>query len=74
MHEADDVVGRVAGHRVARVRRLGELAYGLVRRHVAGQEVDLGPRQHHLAQAALAGGEDVVHDPPLLVAEAWSSR
>ena len=69
MDEADDVVGRLPGHRIAGVRRLGQLAYGLVRRHVAGQEVHLGPRQHHLAQAAIAGGEDVVHDLPFLVTQ-----
>src|SRR3712207_6909910 len=36
--------------RSAGVRRLAQLAYGPVCRHVAWQEVHLGARHHHLAQ------------------------
>ena len=69
VEEADHVVGRLPHHRIARVRRLDHLADGTMCRHVTGQEVDLGTRHHHLAERALAGGEDVVDDLPLLVAE-----
>jgi hypothetical protein len=40
-----------------------------MRGHVTGKEVNLSPRHHHLAEAALTGGEDIVHDPALFVAK-----
>jgi hypothetical protein len=69
VQEADDVVLRGAGHRVARVRLLRGLRDGPAQRHAGVQEGHLGARQHHLAQLALARGEDVVDELALVLGE-----
>ena len=69
VNEADDVVSGIPNHRVTGVRRLDHFADCAVHGHVARKEVDLGPRHHHLAEAALTGRENVFHDPALLVAK-----
>ena len=67
--EADDLVGGAAHDRVARVRLVAALAHGLVDVHGRVEEVDLGARQHHLAQLPVTDVEDVLDDPSLLGAE-----
>ena len=69
VHEADHVVGGPADHRVARVRLVQRLPGGLVHRRRGVQEVDLGARDHHLADLPVAGLEDVLDDPALLLAQ-----
>ena len=69
VHEADDVVGGAADHRVARVRLRQRLPRRLVDRRRGVEEVDLGARHHHLADLPVAGLEDVLEDPALLLAE-----
>ncbi len=74
MQEADDVVLRRAGDRVARVGLLRGLAQRPLQRHAGVEERDLGARQHHLPQLALAGGEDVVDELALVLGQRLVGR
>ena len=74
VQEADDVVLRAAGHRVARVRRLRGLLDRPAQRHAGLEEGDLGARQHHLAQLALPRREDVVDELALVLGQRLVGR
>ena len=74
MQEADDVVLRGAGDRVARVRLLGGLAQRPLQRHAGVEERDLRAREHHLAQLPLPRGEDVVDELALVLGERLVGR
>ncbi len=69
VHEADHVVGGAADDRVARVRLVQRLLGGPEHRRRGVQEVDLGARDHHLADLPVTGLEDVLDDPSLLLAQ-----
>ena len=55
----DDVVERVAVHRVPGVRRFEHAAQCLVRRQVDGQAHDVGPRHHDVRGLLLREVEDL---------------
>ena len=69
VQEADHVVVRGAEHRVARVRRRAGQRGGLRDGELTVEEVDLGARHHHLVELALARGEDLVDEPPLVTGQ-----
>jgi hypothetical protein len=67
--DTQDVIGSVSGDGVAGVRSAGDVVRCLLDRHRCGQEIDLGPRDHHFIQHSVGSGEDVGEDPPLLRGE-----
>ncbi|MPM70881.1 hypothetical protein SDC9_117842 [bioreactor metagenome] len=69
MQEADHLIGRAVGDRIAGPLIALHQPDCLVGGHIAGKEIDLGTRHHHFAQAAVPRVEDVVDDASLLVAE-----
>ena len=67
VQDADDVVERLAVHRVARVRRVEHRRERLLRRQLDRDRDDLGPRHHHVGGVLVAEDEDLVDHLLLLV-------